>query len=145
VTGWKTGAEAKRAVHGEGLNVYRCQRCQRWHSTINEKAWHAQVVRQIKTFRWTHAHFRPLMTTRGWRTPVSGDGEGFPDFVILKPPRLLAVELKTDDERTSVLAPAQQAWLDAFAACGVETFVWRPKDALDVVRILSGREARERT
>lgn len=29
------------------------------------------------------AHFRPAQTAHGWRTPVSGDGQGWPDLVIV--------------------------------------------------------------
>lgn len=146
-TGWRTGTIARQAIAGEKatLDVYRCLRCQQWHSTLKEKPWHSQVVKIIRTFGWTHAHFRPLMTRHGWATPVSGDGKGFPDFILAKPPRLLVAELKTDDEKSSCLAHEQQAWLDLFAACGVEAYVWRPRDQVDVARILSGRPVVETT
>lgn len=142
--GWATGAIARAAVAGTEpkLNVYRCLVCRQWHSTVSEAVWHANVVKLIRTFGWTHAHFRPLMTTRGWKTPVSGDGKGFPDFLLIKGARCVVAELKTDDEKTSQLAPEQAAWLARFAAAGIEAYCWRPRDAVDVARILSGRPVR---
>lgn len=50
---------------------------------------------------------------------------GFPDLVLMRPPELLVVELKAEKGRTS---REQEAWLEAFRACGVTAFVWRPSD-----------------
>lgn len=51
---------------------------------------------------------------------------GFPDLVLVRPPRILFVELKTERGKVT---PAQQAWLDALAACpGCEVDLWRPRD-----------------
>jgi hypothetical protein len=51
---------------------------------------------------------------------------GFPDYVLVRPPRLLFVELKSDRGQIS---GAQHQWLDALAGCpGVEVHVWRPSD-----------------
>lgn len=48
---------------------------------------------------------------------------GFPDEVLVRPPRTLFAELKAENGKLSV---AQEAWLDALAACGHEVFLWRP-------------------
>ena len=51
---------------------------------------------------------------------------GWPDLALVKPPRLLLVELKTTRGR---LRPEQRVWLTALSACpGVEVAVWRPRD-----------------
>lgn len=51
---------------------------------------------------------------------------GYPDVTLVKPPRLLIVELKT---RTGRVRPEQARWLTALAHCpGVEVAVWRPRD-----------------
>jgi hypothetical protein len=61
---------------------------------------------------------------------------GFPDLLMLRGPRLVFAELKTETGR---LSHEQQAWLDAFSsvarslyardpAAGFDGFVWRPKD-----------------
>ena len=73
---------------------------------------------------WRIAHFRPAMTSRGMRTPVSADGAGFPDLLMVRGLRLLVVELKAEAGR---VAPEQSAWLSAFLRAGVETWLWRPE------------------
>jgi hypothetical protein len=54
---------------------------------------------------------------------------GFPDLVLVhgRSRRLLFVELKSTTGR---LSPTQRTWLDALAAAGVSTHVWRPGDLL---------------
>jgi Protein of unknown function (DUF5131)/VRR-NUC domain len=96
----------------------------------------AQVIALARRLGWRVAHFRAARTDRGWRTPVQGDGAGFPDLVLARPAghltevglelrptpsrQIIFAELKTDTGRVS---PEQQAWLDASG--GV---VWRPRD-----------------
>lgn len=74
--------------------------------------------------RWRTAHFRPAKTSKGWSTPVSGDGKGFLDWLLARD-RAMAVELKTAKDK---VRPEQQAWVDAWKAAGVEVHVWQPKD-----------------
>lgn len=51
---------------------------------------------------------------------------GFPDLVLLRPPRLVFVELKSEHGR---LTDAQENWLDYLRGVpGVEAFCWRPHD-----------------
>lgn len=75
---------------------------------------------------WVCLHVRPARTNKGWRTPLQGDGVGFPDLLCVRPNTgsLLVAELKSDRGR---LTPEQQVWLDAFHAAGVEAHIWRPK------------------
>lgn len=80
----------------------------------SEKAWQAQVV--------TLAHLR------GWEVYHTFDARrsaaGFPDLVLVRPPTVWFVEVKTDTGRVS---PVQQSWLDVLALCdGVSVGVWRP-------------------
>lgn len=53
---------------------------------------------------------------------------GFPDLVLVKPPRLLTVELKRDPPAGRPPTVAQLRWLGLLAATGVEVAVWRPVD-----------------
>ena len=82
---------------------------------------------------WKRAHFRPARTAHGWRTPVAADGAGFPDLILVRGDRLLAAELKTE---SGTLTPAQSEWLEALAAAGMETFVWRPDDWDAIAKVL---------
>lgn len=70
------------------------------------------------------AHFRPAWTEKGWRTPVQGDGKGFPDLVLVGR-RLIYRELKSDRGQ---LDAHQRAWRDWLLAAGEDWAVWRPAD-----------------
>lgn len=70
------------------------------------------------------AHFRQAQTEKGWRTPVAGDGKGFPDLIIVGS-RAIARELKSEQGR---LTPEQVAWRGALYTAGVDATDWRPSD-----------------
>lgn len=82
------------------------------------------VIALAKHTGWVVAHFRPARTEKGWRTPVSADGQGFPDLVLSKPPRLIFAELKSESGR---LTQEQQIWLDKLRV-NQEVYVWKPRD-----------------
>lgn len=96
-----------------------------------------QVIDLAHLFGYRCAHFRPAWTGRGWRTPVQGDGAGFPDLILVGRGRVIAAELK----RESAPDPTgeQAAWLEELAAAGVPVFVWRPSDLERIADVL-GRE-----
>lgn len=92
-----------------------------------------QVVQLARLMGWRINHQRPALTGRGWKTAIQGD-VGFPDLVLIRPPRLLFVELKTDkgDWR-----PGQREWIADAAASGAEAYCWRPKDFDEIVAKLA--------
>jgi hypothetical protein len=95
-------------------------------AAVPEAAFTQHVLQEAKRLGWRTAHFRPAQNARGdWRTPVAGDGKGFPDLVLLKGDRVVIAELKAVGKYPE---PAQRAWLDAWRAAGVEVHVWRPTD-----------------
>jgi hypothetical protein len=53
---------------------------------------------------------------------------GFPDYVLIKAPRLIFVELK---RQAGKVTNAQQEWLDNLIRCNVEVYIWRPSEWLD--------------
>jgi hypothetical protein len=55
---------------------------------------------------------------------------GFPDLVLLRPPELLFVEVKAANGR---LDTRQRGWLRDLEACGVEVYLWKPRD-LETIR-----------
>lgn len=68
-----------------------------------------------------------LATDRGWRVYHTHDSRrsdpGFPDLVLVRPPRVLFVELKAGRRR---LSDDQVAWLELLEACDrVDAFVLR--------------------
>lgn len=90
----------------------------------------------------------------GWRVyrtwlPIHSPA-GFPDLVLLRPPRLIFVELKSDIGKTT---PKQDEWLADLAAIAVaadvpldiggrrapiEVHLWRPRD-FDQIACVLGR------
>ena len=58
----------------------------------------------------------------------SGTGVGFPDLLLLRNGKVLAVELKRHDRALPV---EQQHWLEELEAVpGIRSLVWRPRDWL---------------
>jgi VRR-NUC domain len=107
--------------------------------SVTEAEWSETVVALARLFGFQVAHFRPARTERGWRTPVSADGAGFPDLVMLHPDgRGFAVELKREQGTTDA---AQDHWLELFRAAGFTAEVWRPRDRDRIVAMLSGGRA----
>jgi hypothetical protein len=102
----------------------------------DEQAFQAVVVETARLAGWRCAHFRPARTDKGWRTPVTADGAGWPDLVLVRPPRILFVELKSE---TGQLRPNQTEWLDVLRLLPqVEVYLWRPGDWDTVVETLTG-------
>lgn len=104
--------------------------CAVTRSQMSEADLQRGISDMARVLGWRVAHFRPARTARGWRTPVSADGAGFPDLVLTRGSRVIAAELKTSTGR---LSPDQTAWLDALSAAGVPALVWRPADYPDAI------------
>jgi len=108
-------------------------------SKLTEAQFQRQVVELAKLCGWSVAHFRPARTEKGWRTPVTADGAGFPDLVLARPPELVFAELKSERGKPS---PAQVRWLEALCEVAAENewvrcYVWRPSDFEDVRAVLA--------
>lgn len=103
-----------------------------------ENDFQSQIIELARILGWKIAHFRPARTKTGWRTAVAGDGSGFPDCCIVKPPRVIFAELKSNKGKLSAF---QEHWLNLLKQCpGVEVYLWRPDDIEDVARILQSRD-----
>lgn len=62
--------------------------------------------------------------------------KGFPDWVLVRPPRIIFVELKGDSNRYD-LTDDQRAWVKTLMACpGVEVYVWKPQHLPNIPKIL---------
>lgn len=93
------------------------------------------VLEYAKVCGWRSLHIRPAKTQDSWRTPVQGDGKGFPDLLLLRRHSMVIAELKSDK------APApkgeQTEWLFAFEEIKcAEVYIWRPSDWPDIEGIL---------
>lgn len=100
----------------------------------SERQFQDAVLEYAGLLGWRRLHVRPARTLRSWRTPVQGDGAGFPDNLLLRRDRGIAAELKRVGGR---LTEAQRAWLEAFEAAGFETYVWTPADGDQIAQVLS--------
>lgn len=81
---------------------------------MREREWQAQVIEAARLLGW-----------RVYHTHDSRRSEpGWPDLALVRD-RLVMAELKTANGRVST---AQEGWLDALQAAGVETYLWRPSD-----------------
>lgn len=100
----------------------------------------AKVMDMARLFGWRRAHFRTAYQPGAgkWVTPMSGE-TGFPDLVLLRPPRLIFAELKSDVGR---LTSQQKEWItDLSQIEGIEVYVWKPKDLDEIQRILARDDA----
>ena len=79
------------------------------------------VIELAQFLGWRVAHFRPARTEKGWRTPVQGDGKGFPDLVLARHGRVLFAELKSEKAK---LSAEQDLWLYELGPSFSR--VWRP-------------------
>lgn len=89
-----------------------------------------QVLDAVVPERDFQATVVDLAVLKGWRAWHDNDSRrnaaGLPDLILLRPPRLLFVELKTERGR---IQPEQQQWIDELGRCpGVEVHLWRPGD-----------------
>lgn len=81
------------------------------------------IIDCARRLGWRVAHFPPVPTERGWRTPVAADGKGFLDLILLRE-RLVVAEVKGDTDR---LRPEQQVWIDAWSLAGIPVYIWTPE------------------
>lgn len=100
---------------------------------ISEAAFQQQVTHLAKLRGWLVAHFRVAQNSKGrWRTPVAGDGAGFPDLVLVRD-RVIFAELKSEKGRTSA---AQDEWMSSLLKAGAEAYLWRPRNFPEIEVIL---------
>jgi|SRR5579884_1981939 len=98
-----------------------------------ESAFQNKVLELARLFRWRVHHMHDS------RKQEWGTDSGFPDLVLCKPPRLLFVELKAADGR---LTKEQSDWLCDVRSCGVEAYIWRPADFVEIGHVLGTRSGR---
>lgn len=104
---------------------------------MKETVFQQQIIDLAHVFHWRVAHFRTVRIQRRngsvhYATPVQADGAGFPDLILVRPPRVIAAELKTGTKPSD----EQKQWLADFGATPVETFVWKPSDWDEITETL---------
>jgi len=127
----RTSAEMLEALgRGVGGTVAPVQRGRRPAAPAaeSEEGWLTAVLECARWCGWLAYHTRDSRRS----TP------GFPDLMLVRPPRAIAAELKTD---RGLLTREQGDWLAGLAGCGLEVYVWRPVDWPDVRRLLDPRHS----
>jgi hypothetical protein len=90
----------------------------------------------------SEAHFmarvRKLARLYGWvdwhTLDSTGTRSGEPDLRLVRPPRYILAELKSQHGRLSLPQAAAIALLEQCP--GIETYVWKPSDWQDIQRVL---------
>lgn len=82
---------------------------------------------------WRVLHIRPARTKDGWRTPISADGQGYPDLTLFRE-RTIWVECKREGEE---LSNWQVIWKDWIIDAGGEYYCWRPSDWREIEKVLT--------
>lgn len=91
---------------------------------VNETALQNVIIEMARLFRWRHYH--------SWTSIHSP--AGFPDLVLVRPPRLIFAELKARNRHPT---RRQEEWLaDLRSVPGIETYLWRPDDLGEIERLL---------
>lgn len=105
---------------------------------ITEDAFQEQVIAYAHMHGWKVAHFRRVRVQRAggetyWETPVAADGKGFPDLLLVKPGKQVALELKVGKNKPT---PEQLEWLALFEPVSFYAGVIYPENWDVLVRVL---------
>lgn len=78
-----------------------------------------------------------LAQYHGWRTYHTHDSRhsagGFPDLVLVRSPRLIFAELKTEKGKVS---EEQMKWLNELEGTSTEVYLWRPSNWDEIQEVL---------
>jgi len=106
---------------------------------INRTLTHSELIgdESEKHFMW---RIRQRAALSGWKwrwhqLDSIGTQSGMPDLILVRAPRIIFAELKSEHGR---LSPAQKSAIADLEQCpGIETFVWRPSDWQTIVEVLA--------
>jgi hypothetical protein len=100
----------------------------------NEKQWQRVVMDYARLRGWTVRHFHDSrkQITNG-QLVGDRDAADVPDLELVRPPRFVKVELKSNIGR---IKPGQQRYMDLLRECGLEVYIWRPRDYDEMMKVL---------
>ncbi len=106
--------------------------------TQPEKEFQSQVIRYAELMGWQVFHDRATNAPRACkhckrRLDIPRNDPGFPDLVMVRRPRVVFAELKS---QRGLLTIAQRDWLTDLRASGQEAYLWRPSDWREIERVL---------
>ena len=131
-------ADAKR-VTGEAARPAPSDARRQLDRATSEADFQRLVTETAELLGWNWMHVRSTTDTNGrTRTPTSC--VGWPDLVLWKPGRFLAVELKSERGRPSV---DQKHVLESLRAAGIDVGIWRPSSWPEIESTLRGGKLTE--
>lgn len=94
---------------------------------MTERTLQDRVIYRAKKYGWRYAHAGRGIIERedGSTTVTTPMSAGWPDLFLLRPPRVLVIELKRE---LGEIRPEQLEWLQDFNACGIPAVIIRPSD-----------------
>ena len=91
---------------------------------ITENQFREQIRDLSKLFGWLF-----YFTWRSYHSP-----SGYPDITLVRPPRVILAELKTEKGQPT---ESQWIWLYTLQNCpGIECYLWKPSDFEEIVEII---------
>lgn len=97
-----------------------------------ERDFQAEVQSLAKVHGWMDWH---VLHSKGMRA-------GFPDLVLIRPPRILWIELKAEKGK---LTDPQEEFFNLLRECEAEAYIWWPKDWDEIIEVLSSGNLDETT
>lgn len=92
---------------------------------LKERDWQKTVEQAARLLGWLVYHTRRS----------DGSQPGYPDLTLVRAPRVVFVELKTETGRQT---PDQRLWETRLRACpSIEFYLWRPSHWPEVERVLA--------
>lgn len=104
----------------------------------SERAFQAQVIAYARLMGWRVRHDAATNAPRACRhckapLRLPRNEAGFLDLLLIRRPRIVWAELKSERGR---LTEAQRAEIAELRSCGQEAHLWRPSDWREIERIL---------
>lgn len=104
----------------------------------SERSFQGQVVAYARMTGWVAWEDKATNMPRACRrcrAPIQWprNAAGHPDLLLIRVPRVVWAELKSERGR---LSDDQRAWIAALRASGQEVYIWRPSDFEAIERIL---------
>lgn len=105
---------------------------------LSERAFQGQVLAYARLMGWRARHDRATNAPRACRSckaplRIPRNDAGFLDLLLIRRPRIVWVELKSERGR---LTDEQRAEIADLRACGQEVHVWRPSSWPEIERVL---------
>jgi hypothetical protein len=105
---------------------------------ITERAFERQIIAYAELRGWRVFKDRATNMPRSCKVckaPIrtARNAAGLPDLILVRRPRVVWAELKSERGK---LSDEQRAWLMDLAACEQEVYIWRPSEWKDLERVL---------